>query len=366
MANQDRTIAKVGKVQVYRRGGDTCFLKWYDPTVGRGGNYRRRSARTRDLRHALAMAADLSDALDSGEAEPDKVALGPTVAEAAAAHPSTRREREASPPDHRRHAAALEDYIGFSGSPSLRDLTVERTLAWAGELEARGLAFDTRRHMLLPLRRASAMAPSFGLHDVLSDLRIDRRGEPLEVKTADLDGLRNLVERAKEERDPRWPTAIALMALMGLRPSEVVRLRVGDLKDGLLTVGARGAKNAASRRVLPVPNVALGMLAPMLEGKAADDPLIPLSANEGSALSILSRGVGGAMGRAGLDLPCKCLRKSFASACVNDLDVRPGLVEAFLGHAASGTGDVTRRHYLARVGAERLRPVADAVDRAFA
>ena len=305
----DRTLAKVGKVAVYcRAGGRTLMLRWFDREKK---NYRRRSARTDDLRNALAMAADLADALDSGEVEPDKVALGPSVLEAALAHPASQREREDYPADHARHSAAVGEYVKFAGSPLLRDLTVEKTALWAAELERQGLAFDTRRHSLLYLRRASSMAPSHGLHDVLSDLRIDRRSEPVQIETIDLDGLRDLIKHAKKE-DDRWAAATALMGLMGLRPSEVARLKVGNLKEGLLTVGAGKAKNATSRRVLPVPRIAKDMLAPMLKGKRDDDPLIPLSQNEQSALSILSRNVRGAMERAGFDLPCQSLRKSFA------------------------------------------------------
>lgn len=124
MSNQDRTISKVGKVQVYRRGGDTCFLKWYDGTRGKSGNYRRRSTKTTELSRAVALAAALHEALESALDSPERVALGPTLLEAAEAHPATSRKKEKHPGDHKRHMDALNDYVRFAKSPLLRDLTV--------------------------------------------------------------------------------------------------------------------------------------------------------------------------------------------------------------------------------------------------
>ena len=70
MARKDRTAAKIGKVILYRRDGQTIFAKWYNPERGGRGNYQRRSLKTADLREALRKAADLAGALRPGLTAP--------------------------------------------------------------------------------------------------------------------------------------------------------------------------------------------------------------------------------------------------------------------------------------------------------
>lgn len=364
MANQDHVIAKVGKVTLYRRGGDTIHLKWFDS--GRG-NWRRRSTKTGNIRHALDMAADLGDAFEAGVDRPELVALGPTVLEAFLSHPATKHEMKRYLGDHRRHEEAVKDFCRFGRSDLLRELSVDSVTDWVADLANRGLAFDTRRHCLIPLRRASAMAPGFGFNDVLGDMRLDRHTEALEVRAPELEQVRDLISWARRNEEPRWAVAVGLLALMGLRPSEAIRLKVQDYKNGLLRVGSSAAKNETSRRVLPVPKIMADLLEPLTESRDADELLLGMTGtSENSAFSAFSRGVGVVLEKAGLnDFPCKSLRKAFASICLNELGLAPELVEGWLGHKHPGVLAVTRRHYLKRIDAENLRPLAAAIDGAM-
>lgn len=365
MAVKDTQIAKVGKITLYRRNGDTIFLKWYDAKSGKRGNYRRLSAKTSDMRRALALAADVNEGIEQGLPEPGKIAMGPTVMDAMLQHPASKREASDYPGDHRRHVAAVHDFATFSGSKLMRDLTVEKICTWIADLDKRGMAFDTRRHCLIPLRRASQMAPGHGLNDVLGGMRLDRQTEAIEVKALGLDGLKKLVAHASAHEDLRWAAAILLMGACGLRPSEVIRLRVSDLKDGLLHVGSETAKNASSNRILPIPQIVIEALAPLVMDKAADENLLGLRGTEAGRASVLSRSVKAVLVRAGFNLPPKSLRKTFATVCLNELGLEPAIVESYLGHTHPGATGVTNRHYLKRAGAESLRPVAEAMDRAL-
>lgn len=364
MASQDHVIAKVGKVTLYRRGGDTIHLKWYDSGKG---NWRRRSTQTGDLRRALDMAADLGDAFEAGVGRPETVALGPTILEAFLSHPATKHEMKRYPGDHRRHEAAVKDFCRFGRSDLLRDLAIDRVTDWAADLAKRGFAFDTRRHCLIPLRRASAMAPGFGFSDVLDNMRLDRHTEAIEVRAPELEQVRHLISWARRNEETRWAVAVGLLAFMGLRPSEAIRLKVQDYKDGLLRVGFSAAKNETSRRVLPVPKIVADLLEPLTESRDADESLLGMTGtSENSALSAFSRSIGAVLDRAGLnEFPCKSLRKAFASICLNELGLAPELVEGWLGHKHPGALAVTRRHYLKRIDADNLRPLAKAIDDAM-
>lgn len=367
MAQQDRIVAKVERVTLYRRGGNTLFLKWYNPKRGRRGNYQRRSTKTSNLRQALHIAVDLNEALSSGDVEADKVALGPTLVEAAQAHPATTHEERHYPADYRRHAKSMAAFVRFSGSPLLRELRVEKASKWVEKMKADGLGFESRRHALLFLRRASALAPNYGFTDVLNGLRLDRREQIPEINALDAESMRSLQSEADKMVETRWSAAIALMGFMGLRPSEVVRLKVSDIEaDGTLNVGARRSKNESSRRSLPIPAVVAKRLEPMAAMVDPDQSLLGFNASESSNICMLSRGIKRILRAARFDsFAAKDLRKSFTTICINELGVDPVLVEGFLGHKHPAALGVTRRHYLRSVNAKRLNPVADAIDSRF-
>ena len=137
------------------------------------------------------------------------------------------------------------------------------------------------------------------------------------------------------------------------------------LKEGVLHVGASGAKNDPSERFLPVPSVVMELVGPLVSNKSGEESLLGFIGSDGAVASGFSRSIKDAMCRADRDLHAKSLRKSFATICLNELGAEPAQVEGFLGHKHPGATAVTRRDYLKRAGAGSLMPLAEMLDRAF-
>ena len=72
-------------------------------------------------------------------------------------------------------------------------------------------------------------------------------------------------------------TAVGLMGLCGLRPTEAIRLQAQDVAEDVLSVGVRERKNAMSRRDLPMPKHVATWVDRCIEGQASEDvyPTLP-------------------------------------------------------------------------------------------
>lgn len=295
-----------------------------------------------------------------------------TLVDAAEAHPATRREKATRPGDYRKHIAGLEAFAAWSGSQRLDALTLDQVVRWVDHLRGTGVAWDTRRHRLLYLRRAARMAAAVaGMPDVLGGIALDRndqRADPQVWPLAELIEAAVRLERGRLVMHHRAPVVIALGAGMGLRPSELLRLRVGHVAGDVLRVGAETRKNAASRRDLPIPASLLPWItAATRDPKTGDtrpptDWLIP-----GRCKRALSPHALDAWWQqyvipelAG-ELTPKHLRKTFATWS-SEAGIEPRHVEAYLGHRASELAAVTSRHYIAAGRVAALRPAATALD----
>jgi len=302
-----------------------------------------------------------------GQDLPADPAARPSIRSCYAAHPSTQAEARHSIAESARHARDLAAFLSWAGIEHQDQVTLDLVQRYLADLQARGQAWDTRRHRLLVLRRACAIgARVHGLPDPLYRLRLDaRRGAEAErrIQVIPLPALRAALRRAS--LGDRERVAILLCGFHGLRPSELARARVGDLQAGVLSVAQAERKNAASRRDLPLAPTAVQVLRRLSQGRPAEAPLLP------------SRGgrpyTGNGLGQWAADwLPAavgqkatvKTLRKSFATWAIQS-GIEARHVEAYLGHRAHNLAAVTSAHYVQAALARELRPVAAAIQRAI-
>lgn len=319
-----------------------------------------------------------------------------TVQAAFAAHPSSIREQRRSPRDWKRYEGELQRYLDWPGSSSLlKDLTVDRVTRFVeylahdadrlargrkkgvnGALEppvvvGRGLSFSMRKHALKPLRRASAMAPAFNLPNYLAGWQLDKDDSPPRkpADTYEPEELVDLLLRLSDLDDARAAPCLGLMALCGLRPSEAMRLRVGDVVDDVLHIGRgeEGAKTETSARSIPLPAVLVDWLTPLIEGRKPGAPLFPSHSpvNAGGWLDfrnlkmVFPKWIKRAGGRY---IAPKYLRKTFVDLTVWHLELPKRLVDAYLGRPVAGLTDITTTRYLGKAPVAKLRQVAESID----
>lgn len=289
-----------------------------------------------------------------------------TILDAALDHPATRREIKDYPAHAESHRRRLIEFVQCAGVAELRAVRMQHVESYIQDLRDEGLAWDTRRHALLWIRRACASAPRYGLPDPIAGVKLDKRTRPESPRTLDLPALAALIQSSLADgADPRIPAALALMGYCGLRPSELIRLDVEhiDTAAALLHIGVRVAKNDASRRTLPVGRATIDAVAPLIAMRRAG-PLFVYGRTSGTRrmdafkLHHILVPVAG--------VPPKNLRKSFATICTWELALDSRIVDAYMGHSVSGLSAVTGRHYLGAAVVRTLRAVPDAIDAAIA
>lgn len=290
-----------------------------------------------------------------------------TIKAAHAAHPATRKEESKQSQDASRRSTDLELFCNRFKVNYVDEISLNDVQDWIAELKDE--SYDSRRHRLIPIRRACAMGARQGIPDPLYRLKIDSRPEvedDIEVWTMD-----ELIAAATAFSAVENRSALATVVLggfMGLRPSEIARAKVGDVSDGILSVGARERKNRNSRRRLPIPPTALGLLRPSLEGQPAQYPIVPpvvrLWSKPGQHLhpKNLQKQIGPRLAAlTGRSLTCGDLRKSCATWLIEN-GAQPRLVELWLGHVVSSISRVTSRHYLATLKSAELKPIAELLE----
>ena len=297
---------------------------------------------------------------------------GITLEQAWESHPSTVRENATRREKYRKYLKAFTDHTGIV---ALHKLTYAEVSDWVQHLLNEKKAWATRMHYLMPIRRAARMAPSHGLPDVLAHLQIDERpDEQQEIQAWTLPQIMMAWKALADNRRAR--VCLGLGAFLGLRPSEIYRLRCGDLDaENRLSIGLKQAgdtdtrpvKNKSSRRCLPIPSLLLPELRALIGTRAPDAPLIA-TARDGKPFNevTLAEWLGPILReKTGHPLKVKHLRKSFATWALSaGLDFYH--IEAYLGRATPLTTSITGRHYIAdlyRLISRQLDPTALAIDR---
>ncbi len=314
---------------------------------------------------ALALGAiseEQARALFQGIPPPEMAPLQPvTIEQAFYAHPSSLNDTGRS---RRRYSDAISAWVKWSGSGLLHDLTLDGFTRYRDRLIGEGYAWDSRRHLLLPLRRAARMAAArYGMPDVLSGLHLDKPEARPMAQAWTLDELRKGFGKLADNL--RGAVALGLGGFVGLRPSETIRIRCGDLRKdnrlpyAILPGRAKDAKNHASRRLLPIPPTIAKDMRALAAGRKPTDPLlvtIPGNEAEGGGFNAASKAftqetfnqwLAPLMQEAtGKRLPARCLRKSFAT-WTRRAGIKDEHREVYLGHETELAQSITGRHYVA-------------------
>lgn len=323
-----------------------------------------------DVAHALAIKAITpQQAAALSNHRPLIENTRPTLLQAFRAHPSTRHEEKKGGHDPVRHQKAVEDFAARFAIETIDQVRLEHALQWVDEMRRRGLAFDTRRHNLTALRRATHMGTTMGFPDPLARFILDRRERRRPIVVCAPVELVRCALRLRQT-DTRALAAIALGGFLGLRPSEMVRARPADLSRGFLAVGARQAKNDPSIRTIPVPptvqtwlNLRGGELAPdhpyLSPTKQLRSPRnrkreLTYNGLRDWLKPILQRELGHAV-------TAKILRKTFIT-WIDSLRVDTEIYERYIGHVSSRMPTITATHYIPRREAEQLAAVSQAIE----
>jgi integrase len=302
-------------------------------------------------------AADLRDQGQASTYAPPAKDRPLTIVEAFEAHHSTRREDMRAGADYRHHRRALDEFIAWSSCRVVSEITVDLVIAYIDTMRARGRAWDTRRHALIPIRRAAKYGVTRGIPDPLAGTRLDKNDRP---RRDDRGVSLPEIAAALHASDVRGAAVIALGAGMGLRSAEIRRAEVGDIDGEVLRVGVRERKNRDSRRDLPVPPSLMPYLIDADGGRASDEALIPthMHGRTGQAMEATSwahwvqQMTTKAFGRR---VQAGALRQSFASWCILH-QVPADVYERYLGHRMpSVVCSITRDHYTLQQLCEDLR-----------
>lgn len=317
-------------------------------------------------KQADAWLSDPRSAGETADAERDQRIVG--IMEAALAHPSAMREKVRDGASFMRHQRELREFMDWARVTRLRDLSRELVLRYVQHMKAEGRAWDSRRHRLLWLRYACAMAPENGIADPIARFRIDeRRGDAERTETESLteEQLGALLRALVTRGDTHWLVVVGLMACCGLRGSEVLRLEVGDIDGDVVRVGRRDRKTASSRRDLPMPATVAGWVRAACADQPADAPLVRTGKSRGRAPNRynLARDLGKRIGTdAGIDVPVKTLRKTFATLATWNWNLDSRHIDSYLGRRIEGYSTTTAAHYLAKAQRKLLAPVAAQID----
>lgn len=313
----------------------------------------------------------------------------PTVEALYDAHPSTVREEEQDQHAAVNYGKYLQAFLEWADITNQSQVTLDLVQKYVSHLRKLKCPWDTRRHRLLPIRRACAMgARLHGLADPLYKMRIDPKmdGDVSDIEYFTLDELKTALAWGgsyqetigwrKKDRSgkivtgnkvvtkefpvgPREWTVIALGAFHGMRPSELIRIRCGDLRDGVLQIGLRERKTRASRRDIPLAPTARTWCEELADGRKSNDYLLLSDGNwetgdDGKKRRVpgpfracsFGPWVTGWMAKAtGRTLPAKAMRKSFGNIMVQ-IGIDERYIEAYYGHKSRRFEAVTNDHYV--------------------
>jgi len=268
---------------------------------------------------------------------------------------------------------AFEAFSALASSNS-SFLTSPTSGAYVRELEDKGLAFDTIRLRLFPIK-ATWKLVSENHPDLVRPLpRIKLAAPaPREIECLDSEEVDALLGWLRENARDVWPIA-TLQALSGLRKLEATALRIQDVDFDEETVNVTGTghhkpKNNASWRTIPI----CGESVEALRVAATEQKLRPVTGellvnrigNLWTSDRItrrttdVFRQAAEALGNPRIaTIPSRKLRASFATTA-GRMGVSSDVLRRYLGHTG---GSVLNEHYR-RIDLDELRLVSDAIER---
>jgi len=194
------------------------------------------------------------------------------ISEALLRASETRNWMEYTRREDSRNCEYFLEWVDKEGLAFWHEIRFEHVLKYQKSLKDRGLAFDTIRLYLLPIRRAAAwVAANWPKHyvNICQSMRISRRdshtatyneeeGNPYLPIHRVLDFLDWL---ARDARRDHLTVGVALQGLAGLQLQEALRLtwEKVDLNDDTLTIDGV-VKNRYRIRKIPIPNVVAWLL----------------------------------------------------------------------------------------------------------
>jgi integrase len=252
--------------------------------------------------------------------------------------------------------------IAFFGRARLAEIRPRDVKAYAAEVAARGVSRDTVRLALAPVKALLATAveddlidsnPAAGLRLVGGTGAVPEPDGEERAKALTEAELAKLVAAAA----PEWRLLVEFLAHTGLRPSEALALRWGDLDFGRRRVRVRRSVNRGrvgppktrhGRRDVPLsPGMAQSLWNARKQRKAADDAPVFVG-RQGQPLERAAayRAVKAAAKRA--EVPwagLKTLRHSCATLLFRR-GLNPKQVQAWLGHHSAAFTLATYVHLL--------------------
>ena len=295
-------------------------------------------------------------------------------------HPASKREKEKRPREYRRHQIELNEFVSWSKIKTIDQLTLGDVERYMEHMRAKGFSYDGRRHRLLHLRRACAMAPNLGIPNVLAGISLNQRESQEEPETYSITEMMMIFHALRQSAHSRAMIPFTLGAFCGLRCSEIIRANVEDLEavevDGrqvtTLKIGRVAAKTKGSVREIPLPDLVAETIRDCLI-VAGNGPLVSRS-NRGNLrnpvpldkfATWMRRIISQSLRQMDQPPPVKppaVLRASFLSFAGWELSVPPAALEAYVGHTAGELSAITSRHYLRRAKLTEFMPIKVALD----
>ena len=288
--------------------------------------------------------------------------IGIHISEALLRASETRNWTEYTRREDSRNCEYFLAWVDQQGLAFWHELRFEHVLQYQKSLQDRGLAYDTVRLYLLPIRRAAAwVASNWPKHyvNVCQNLRLSQRdshsaaydedeGNPYLPILRVLDFLDWLARDAQRDH---LTIGVALQGLVGLQMQEALRLTWEKINLDEETITIDGfVKNRYRIRKIPVPNVVTWLLRRARNSSNLSGLLIPSYAS----YDCYSRAIRKALQEwdADVSIKPKDLRNTIQTAAI-DGGWYGYYVQRYVGHAPTTIGE---RHYHGDQG-KRLIPL---------
>lgn len=366
--NAKKSIRKIGIVSVKefrtpKKGDRVWALRYVDPTTHL--EVRRRVSES--WTKVKEIADELTKLAHQGKGYLAARKAIPTIEEGITLALSLTRTLESVRRERARNGVKFLQWLAQNYPVVQRwdQLRQEHVQAYVNQLEQRGLAHDSVRLAIAPIKLAwRSMAENYP--EVRPLPRIRQAPQPMkDIQCLEPREVAMLLDWLRKHEPDLWAMA-SLQALCGLRMLEAASLRVQDVNLEVQTItitdtGHHKPKTRASWRTLPLCQEAIEALRLAMAQQKVKPSTGEIFVNQRgnlwvkNALTLRWRRV---LREAALALECprlkqvpaRKLRAAFATMA-NRLEIPDRALKAYLGHSA---GDVLGTHYC-RIDASALR-----------